>query len=236
MHLKQFFWTPLGLWYYIKYMNSTNFNTHIVGRAGSGKTFFISNQASALLKEGKKVLFIDYYKVDTFPEAPSLVINHLVTFGNDFDNFKYEDLEKMLKDFLQKNSSAKIIISVPEIGDERARRICDLLTDYILNNQEFFADYFIFIDEIFRFNPVKIQQLLSESKNNHISYTFVYQYLEQFSKEVTDKWLNTCKNIIFSISPDDSAYIAGAYGLDPDSLHSLKQYEYKELGPLDSNH
>jgi RecA/RadA recombinase len=216
-------------------MNSTNFNTHIMGRAGSGKTFFISNQASALLKEGKKVLFIDYYNVDTFPEAPSLVIsplaNPLLILTNDSsdDAFKYEDLEKTLKDFLQKNSSAKIIIAKDQIGEARATRICNLLLDVILNNQEFFADYFIFIDEIFRFNPVKIQQLLSESKNNRISFTLAHQYMEQLQEDLNKVLFTTCKNIIFKISPFDSEFVASTFGANPAELENLNPFEYREF-------
>lgn len=213
-------------------METTIFNTNIVGNSGGGKTFFASNQATSLLKEGKKVLYIDYYKVDTFPEAPSLIINHLVTFGNDFDNFTYENFEKMLKDFLQTNSSSKIIISVNEIGEERTRRILDMLAEFILKNKDIFSNYFIFIDEANRFSHDKLQQLLSESKNNNISYTLIHQYLEQFSDEMEDVLLKSCKNIIFMVSSGDSKHIANIYGLDPDLLHNLKPHEYKELGPM----
>ena len=216
-------------------MNSTIFNTFIVGKGGSGKTFFISNQASSLLQEGKKVLFVDYYDVDTFPEAPCLVINQLVTSGNDLDTFTYENFETLLTDFLQKNNSAKIIISIPEIGNERAGRICDFLADFMLHNQAFFAGYRIFIDEMYRFDASKILRLLSGSKNNDISYTLVCQYVDQLSKEVADTLLKTCKNVIFKVGPYDSTYIGGIYGLDPDVLYTLTQYEHKELGPLDSS-
>ena len=89
-------------------MNTKFFNTHIVGKAGSGKTFFASNKASDLLKEGKKVLFVNSYEMDTFSEAPSLVIvppvnASMMLGGSDFDKFSYEDFEKIIKDFLQKN-------------------------------------------------------------------------------------------------------------------------------------
>ena len=51
-------------------MNKNILNTHIIGKAGSGKTFFASNQAASFLKEGKKVLYIDYYRTETFSEVP----------------------------------------------------------------------------------------------------------------------------------------------------------------------
>jgi len=213
-------------------MDSINFNTHILGKSGSGKSFFISNQASSLFKEGKKVLFVDYYKVDAFPEGPILLINHLVTFGNDFDNFKYEDLEKMVKDFLQKNSSAKIIISVPEMGEERSARICNFLADIILNNKELFADYFIFIDEVNRFDSKKIEQLLLESKDFPMSLIIAHQYMGQFSEEFGSVLFHACKNIIFNISPFESKNIASTYNVDPALFENLKPYEYKEFEPI----
>ena len=213
-------------------MNKNILNTHIIGKAGSGKTFFASNQAASFLKEGKKVLYIDYYRTETFSEVPNLVINPEVTFGGDFDNFKYEDFDKILKDFFAKNVSAKISILEGEFGDERTTRMCYFLSDFILKNKDIFSDYFIFIDEASRFDHVKIEQLLSESKDSNISYTLIHQYLDQFSKEMTDELLKTCKNIIFKLSPSDISYIATMYDLNPDVLSALENYEYKEIGPL----
>jgi RecA/RadA recombinase len=219
-------------------MNSTNFNTHIMGRAGSGKTFFVSNQASALFKEGKKVFYIDWYNVDTFPEAPSLVIKppansvFILTNNPNDDAFGYENLENMVKEFLQKNSSAKVIIAKDQIGEARATRICNLLLDVILNNKELFADYFIFIDETYMFDSKKIQQLLSDSKDLHISLTIVHQYMGQVSEELGDTLLRTCKNIIFNISPFESKHVASIYNVDPALLENLKPYEYKEFEPI----
>jgi hypothetical protein len=213
-------------------MDTKKHNVHIIGNSGRGKTFYASKQAIELLAEGKKVLYIDYYKVDTFPDAPSLIIDPIVTFGNDFDKFTYENLEKILKDFLQVNPSAKIIISVGEMGELRAKHILDLTADFILNNKDIFSDYYIFVDDVDKLNQDKLQQLLKDSSNNNISYTLIHQYLDQFSEEVSEALLKECKNIIFKSAHGDCERIASMYGIDLDSLYNLPSYEYKELGPM----
>ncbi len=206
-----------------------------MGKAGSGKSLFASNKASDLFKEGKKVLFIDYYRTEIFSDAPNLIINPSVTFGGDFENFKYEDFEKIIKDFIQKNSSAKISILEGEFGTERTQKICSFLADFILINQDIFSGYSIFIDEVNRFDVGKISQLLSQSKNNNISYTIIHQYLDQFSKDMAVTIVKMCKNLVFRISLQDSEYIASIYGLESDALYNLPQYEYRELGPIEEN-
>lgn len=150
----------------------------------------------------------------------------------DDDNFKYEDLEKTVKDFVQTNSSAKIIIPDAKIGPDRAEHVSRLLADVILNNKEFFADYFIFIDEINKFDDSKIQKLLSESKESRISLFFTHQYMGQFSDELSEIILRTCKNIIFQISPSDSSLIASIVNTDSESLEKIKSYEYREFDPV----
>ena len=65
-----------------------------------------------------------------------------------------------------------------------------------------------------------------------MSLTIAHQYMGQFSEEMGNILLHTCKNIIFNISPFESKTIASVYNVDPALFENLKPYEYKEFEPI----
>lgn len=199
-----------------------NINTHIMGRAGSGKTYFISKLAIELTKKDSPFIYISTF--DDFGELSPPTAKFTL------------DTEPVVKEILRHIASKESVsIYIPKgvIGPEAAREIMKELIQEIIGNYKVLENYTLFLDEAQNIDNESLIKVLENSNTNNYSVYLSHQYLEQLSEELEKTIMNICKQYVyFRIAAVDLDKIILQFQDDVDQvthIQNLKESEYAIL-------
>ncbi len=193
--------------------------THIMGRAGTGKTYFVKNQIEEIIKNNKNVIYLSAF-------------DDIVVDSNLLEKVYIENEDDIKNTYIE-NKNLHIVFDRRKIGEDEAIKLANKFMLSKIESGKLSEKTYLILDDCQKYEDDIFNKII----NSSVNVVLIHQYIEQLNDDTQFLVFNHCeKGIYFNMAKSNIDTLKLYYKEDVkeiDTISNLDVYEYIILSKKD---